>query len=468
MTSDSEIYRKKYQFLVISALSAFIGTLDASIVNVSLPTLSRTFSVSIDIVAWVVLAYALAVTATLLLVGRLAIKRGYRFVYMNGFALFTLGSLLSALSGNIWHLIGSRVLQGVGASFLMAAGPALVTRAFPVNERGKAMGLVGTVVGVGFMTGPPLGGLLVTTASWHWIFIINIPIGIFGFFYVSRLLRIIEPDHPESKIDYSGGFLQGAGFILLLLFLNRLSSPEWSQSVLYGLLIVGLTAMAAFIWREFVADHPLVGLSIFRYREFSIALAAMVISFTCTSSWLVLIPFYLEEIMGLLPSEVGLLLMTIPVVTALVAPTSGRISDAIGYRFLTTFGLVIVVGGMLWIGQLDQYSSRLDVIIRLAVIGIGAGMFQAPNSSAMMSGVPKRVLGVASSLLGLGRNMAITGGVAISTAIFSYRKTFLAESLPSEEAFIRSFSWVVTAFALLAVVAAIISVLRKNWAPAEP
>lgn len=459
---DSNIYQKKYRFLLVSALSAFLGTLDASIVNVSLPTLSRTFSVPIDLVAWVVLAYALAVTSTLLLVGRLAARNGYRFVYMTGFLLFTLGSLLCALSGSIWQLIGSRVIQGVGASFLMASGPALVTRAFPPNERGKGLGLLGTVVGIGLMSGPPLGGFLVTAASWHWIFIINIPVGIFGFFYVSNLLKLIEPDHPEARINYLSGFLQASGVVLLLLFFNRLNSPGWSLTTLYFLLAVAIAALVTFLWREFHTQHPLIGLSIFRHRQFTIAIAVMVISFTCTASWLVLIPFYLEEILGLLPSQAGLVLMTIPVCTALMAPLSGRISDAIGYRFLTTFGLTIIVAGMFWISRLDQNATRLDVVVRLVVIGLGAGMFQAPNSSAMMSGVPKNILGVASGLLGMGRNIAITGGVAISTAVFAYRKGLLMQTSTPTEAFIKSFAWVVIAFAIFEIGAAILSSLRAN------
>jgi EmrB/QacA subfamily drug resistance transporter len=463
-TSDLEsaVHQKKYRFLLVSALSAFLGTLDASIVNVSLPTLSRTFNVPIDIVAWVVLAYALAVTSTLLVVGRLAVKNGYRFVYMIGFALFTVGSALCALSGSIWQLIAFRVIQGVGASFLMASGPALVTRAFPAGERGKSLGLLGTVVGIGLMSGPPLGGFLVSTVGWHSIFLINIPVGIFGFFYVNQLLKIIEPDHPEARINYISGYLQATGVVCLLLFFNRLNTPEWPNEVIYGFLIISLVSLTVFLWREARGKNTLIGLTIFKHKQFTIAISVMVISFTCTASWLVLIPFYLETILGLQPNQVGMVLMTIPVCTALVAPLSGRVSDAIGYRFLTTMGLTIVIAGTLWISTLDQNANRLDVVMRLIVVGIGAGMFQSPNSSAMMSGVPKNILGVASSLLGLGRNIAITGGVAVSTAIFVYRKSIYLKTMEADMAFIKSFSWVAIAFACLAILGAVLSSLRMN------
>lgn len=462
---EEHIYRQRYKFLLVSAFSAFLGTLDASIVNVSLPTLSRAFSVSIDVVAWVVLGYALAVSATLLVVGRLATKRGYRFVYVIGFGLFTGGSLLCAFAGTIYQLIAFRVAQGVGASFLMASGPALITRAFPVNERGRGLGILGTVVGVGLMTGPPLGGFLVTAVSWHAIFLINVPVGIVGVFYCSRLLKVLPPDHPESRIDYWGGAYQAIGVICLLLFLNRLDSTAWPQWVLYVILGVSVIGFAAFFRRETRAEHPLVGLSIFKEKQFSIAVAAMLLTFTCTSSLVVLIPFYLEDVLKLLPSQVGLVLVSVPIITAIAAPLSGRISDAIGYRFLTTFGLAILFVGLLFAATLDSHSTPWDVVLRLLIIGVGAGVFQAPNSTAMMSAVPRKVIGVASGLLAVTRNIGISGGVAVSTAVFMYRQQVYLKSMDKTAAFIHAFSWVITTFAFLVLLAAIISILRKNRAP---
>lgn len=462
---EEYIYRRRYKFLLVSAFSAFLGTLDASIVNVSLPTLSRAFSVSIDVVAWVVLGYALAVSATLLIVGRLAAKRGYRFVYVIGFALFTFGSLLCALAGTIYQLIAFRVAQGVGASFLMASGPALITRAFPVKERGRGLGTLGTVVGVGLMTGPPLGGFLVTAVSWHAIFLINVPVGIVGVFYCSRLLKILEPDHPESEIDYRGGAYQAIAVICLLLFLNRLNDTAWPSWALYGILGVSIIAFGAFFLREKRADHPLVGLSIFKEKQFDIAVAAMLLTFTCTSSLAVLIPFFLEDVLNLLPSQVGLVLVSVPLITAVAAPVSGRISDAIGYRFLTTFGLAILFFGLLFAATLNSQSTPWDVVLRLLIIGVGAGVFQAPNSTAMMSAVPRKSIGVASGLLAVTRNIGISGGVAVSTAVFIYRQQIYLISMDDTEAFIHAFSWVITTFAFLVLLAAIISVMRKNRAP---
>lgn len=447
---------------MVAALSAFIATLDASIVNVSLPTLSRTFSAPIDLVAWVVLAYSLTITSILLLVGRIAVRKGYRFTYLTGFSLFTLGSLFCSLSNSIWPLIASRVLQGIGSAFLMASGPALITRAFPVRERGRGMGIIGTAVGVGLMSGPPLGGYLVTAVGWQSVFLINIPIGIFGFIYAGRLLRLLKPDHPESRIDLVGAIFQIIGIVCLLLFFNRLYHPDWTPEMLTLLIGLAVAGMAGFFWRETHTENPLLGLSIFSHRQFSIAIATSLIAFTCISAGLVLIPFYLEELLHLLPRQVGLVLVSIPICTLIVAPIAGRVSDAIGYRFLTTAGLIIFIFGVFWTATLDADSSRFDVVQRLIMIGVGLGIFQTPNSSAMMSSVPKQNVGIASGLLAVARNLGLATGVAVSTAMFTSRRSFYGEVMSSAESFESAFQWVVAAVGCLAIVAVIISILRQN------
>ncbi|MFH1701731.1 MAG: MFS transporter [Candidatus Zixiibacteriota bacterium] len=452
----------KYRLLLVTALSAFIGTLDASIVNVSLPTLSRSFGISVDYVAWVVLAYSLTIASTLLFVGRIAVKRGFRYTYLTGFGLFTIGSCLCGLSVTIWQLIAFRIIHGIGASFMMAAGPALVTRAFPVKERGKSMGILATVVGIGLMSGPPVGGLIVSTLGWKWIFFINIPIGIFGYIYSMRTLKGVKPDEPDSKLDISGGILQAAGIILILLTLNRLNDPEWTFKILTMTGALGIVSLALFMARETRVDSPLIGLGIFRYRQFSLAISSMMVSFICIAAWMVLIPFYLEDILLYSPRQVGMVLVAVPLVTVFVAPLAGRISDAIGYRLLTTLGLCVSTIGIFWISTLDQNSTRFEIIMRLIVIGIGGGMFQAPNSSAMMSAIPKKITAIASSLLAVSRTLGLAFGVAISTAIFTYRVQNHSEIVDKAIAYENSFTWVVVLFAIVSIAAIIISAFRKN------
>ncbi len=460
--NDSLIYKSRYKFLLISALSAFIATLDASIVNISLPTLANQFEVDIDLVAWIVLSYSLTISATLLLAGRIAVKRGYRFIYLAGFGFFTLGSLLCGLSGSLWMLIGARIVQGIGASFLMSSGPALVTRAFPANERGRSMGVIGTIVGVGLMSGPPLGGFLVSSFGWPVIFYINIPVGIFGLLYAGKLLKSIEPDNSASKVDYRGGGFQAIGIIFLLMFFNRVNSPGWDDSILFSMLAVALVSLGFFLYRETHTDQPLLGFAIFRYRQFSIALSSMLIIFTCVATGMVLIPFFLQNILHLEPLDIGLVLITIPICTMIIAPVAGRVSDAIGYKLLTILGSLLFIIGMFWISELNQSATRWDIVMRLAVIGIGVGLFQAPNASSMMSAVPKRLIGVASGLMGLARNLGITGGVALSTAILMYRKGMLIGDLGEAGSFVAAFSWVVKLFSVVAIGALILALIRKN------
>lgn len=466
MDSDQRIYANKYRFFLVSALAGFVATLDSSIVNVSLPTLSRVFAVDIDLVAWVILAYTLTITSLLLLVGRIAARKGYRFVYMIGFALFTLGSAACAASFSITQLIASRILQGIGAAFSMSAGPALIARGFPPSERGKSLGLFGTVIGAGLMTGPPLGGFLVSAVGWRWIFLINLPIGIFGFFYAAKYLHLLAPDHPDSKIDSLGGVYQAIGLILLLLFLNRLNQPGWSGSMLTGILVASLAALAMFLWRETHTDSPLIGLSIFTHIRFTITLSTMLLLFIAMSAGMVMTPFFLEEVLRLNPGQVGLILMTPPVCTLLIAPLSGRLSDAIGDRLLTTVGLVLVITGMFLFATLGAHSRPFDVVWRLIVMGSGTAIFASPNSSAMLSAIPRKFLGIASGLQATARNLGMTAGVAVATAVFAFRRDLYQETAGPVEAFVHAFRWVLIAFASLAVVALMVSLLRiKQPAP---
>ncbi len=462
---DSQIHKHKYRFLLVSCLSAFMGTLDGSIVNVSLPTLTRTFGVPIDAVAWIVLAYSLSISATLLMVGRIAVRKGFRYTYMMGFGLFAIGSLLCGLSESFWQLIASRVVHGIGASFMMAAGPALITRAFRPDERGKGMGIMGTIVGIGLMSGPPLGGLIVSTIGWQWIFLLNIPVSVFGYIYASKILKAMKPEAPDSKLNYGSGFMQAITVIFVLMFFNRVNSPDWNQWALYGMLAVGLIMLGLFLRRETTNDHPLIGLKIFKYREFTIAISTMLVSFMCTAAGMVLIPFYLEGLLKLQPHEVGVVLITIPIVMIVVAPLAGRISDRIGYRLLTTLGLAIMSAGIFWTSTLDQYSTRTDLVLRLIVMGIGSGMFQVPNSSVMMAAVPRTLTPIASGLLAVARTLGLAGGVAVATAMFVYRKNIYDRTLGADDAFVGAFSWVVVVFGIVNMVAMVISVFRRNRLP---
>jgi MFS family permease len=324
------------------------------------------------------------------------------------------------------------------------------------------MGLMGTIVGVGLMSGPPLGGFLVSTVGWPSIFLINIPIGLFGFIYSAKYLRVLSPDDPITRIDIFGGIFQGSAIILILLFFNRINQPDWPPVLLYGILAAAIISLATFIWRESRTQHPLLGLSLFRHSQFTLAIVVMIMAFIVASSGMVLIPFFLEELLHLAPMQVGMVLVTIPICTMLVAPFAGRISDAIGVRFLTTFGLALFALGTFWMATLNEHASRFDVILRLLLIGVGQGIFHSPNSSAMMSAVPRPKVGLASGVLAVARNLGFAGGVAVGTAAFAYRNKMALIHVDQTAAFVQSFHWVITAFGFLALAAAILSAFRQN------
>ncbi|NMC42833.1 MAG: MFS transporter, partial [candidate division Zixibacteria bacterium] len=225
---------------------------------------------------------------------------------------------------------------------------------------------------------------------------------------------------------------------------------------------------AMFLWRETHTDSPLIGLSIFTHIRFTITLSTMLLLFIAMSAGMVMTPFFLEEILRLGPGQVGLILMTPPVCTLLIAPLSGRLSDAIGDRLLTTVGLVLVITGMFLFATLGAHSRPFDVIWRLIVMGSGTAIFASPNSSAMLSAIPRKFLGIASCLQATARNLGMTAGVAVATAVFAFRRDLYQETAGPVEAFVHAFRWVIIAFAVLAVVALLVSLLRiKQPAPSR-
>jgi len=219
------LYHRKWHVLSAVGTGVFLATVDGSIVNVSLPTMVTSLSTNFTVIQWVVLAYLLTVTTFMLGFGRLADILGKKKIYLSGFAIFTIASALCGFTSNVYHLIGFRIIQGVGAAMIMALGAAIVTEAFPPRERGKAMGMIGAIVSIGIVTGPALGGVIVDLLSWNWIFFVNIPAGICGIWMVWRFIPDLNPSQKQ-KFDIPGSIIL---FVSLICFLigKRLINPIW-------------------------------------------------------------------------------------------------------------------------------------------------------------------------------------------------------------------------------------------------
>lgn len=410
----------KWWVLATVGVGVLMATLDASIVNIALPTILEDLNTNLLFVQWVLEAYLLAITVLLLPFGRLSDIVGRKRVYSAGFLIFVLGSGLSGFSRTAEELIAFRVLQAVGAAMILANGFAIVTAVFPPWQRGTALGSLGTVVAAGFALGPTVGGLLIDSLGWPWIFYVNVPIGIIGTTAAWVILneRVLSGGRRQSpqRFDFAGAVLSVLALLALLMALTLGPEVGWISPLvlLLGAAFVLLTA--AFFVVEARLEQPLVDLSLFRRRTFTAGNVAGIMAFLAISANAFLMPFYLQLVQGYSPLQAGLLLTPTALVLAVVAPISGWLSDRIGARILSSVGLAINGVALLLLGSLSVDASYTQVLYWLLLLGFGQGMFQAPNNSSVMGDVPRDRLGIGSGILSMVRNLGQVVGLAVSAS----------------------------------------------------
>jgi EmrB/QacA subfamily drug resistance transporter len=411
-------YSKKWTIMAAVAMGIFLATIDGSIVNIALPTLQTDLQTTFGLVQWVVLGYLLTVTILLLSIGRWADMVGKKRIYAAGFILFTLGSLACGLSTSIWMLIAARVFQAIGASMMMALGTAIITENFPPKERGKALGISGLMVSIGIIAGPSLGGVILGKLTWHWIFFVNLPIGVIGTFMVLRFVPNIIPG-IHQKFDFLGAGLLLISLSSLLIGLTMGEVAGYGSIQVMVLLGVFLLSLITFLVVEKNSPNPMIDLAIFRSGLFSVNLITGFITFVGVAGTTLLMPFYLENVRGYSPQVIGLMMAVVPVMLGIAAPLSGILSDKFGTRPLTVIGLGILITGYAAISTLQVDTSIAGYMLRYVPIGLGMGMFQSPNNSAIMSSVPRERFGVASGLLSLTRTLGQVTGIATLGAVWS-------------------------------------------------
>jgi EmrB/QacA subfamily drug resistance transporter len=411
----------KWWALVTVAIGTFMATLDSSIVNISLPAILSHFRSDLATIQWVVLAYLLTITSLLLTFGRLSDIWGRKKVYTIGFGIFTIGSLACGLAPSPAYLIAARVVQAVGAAMTQANGLAITNAVFPGKERGRALGINGTVVATGTTLGPALGGVLVGAFGWQSIFFVNLPVGLLG---IVLALAILEEERistrregAAAKFDPLGAILVSVGLVTLLLALNRGDQVGWLSAQIIGLFAVAAVSLAAFIYVERRVVAPILDLALFRVRAFATGSLAALCSFLAISANAFLMPFFLQLVLGFSPARAGLLLTPTSLTLAIVAPLSGWLSDRFGARILSSVGLGISAVALLFLSQLTAQAHYADVLLRLILLGVGIGIFNSPNTAAVFSSVPRDRYGVAGGFLSMVRNTGQVVGVAIAGAL---------------------------------------------------
>lgn len=413
----------KWKAMLTVWIGIFMATLDGSIVNVALPTLTEFFKTDLNTIEWVVMAYLLTITSLLLSLGRLSDMFGRKTIFAGGLAIFTLGSALCAFSATEGQLIFFRIIQGIGAAMLMATGVAIITHAFPPKERGKAMGLIGTVVAIGSMAGPVMGGFLIENVGWPSIFYINIPVGIIGTAMAIKVLAKEETTNGQT-FDLLGALTLFISLISLLMALSMGQELGWGSGYIILLFGSSIIFLILFIIIENKARHPVMELRHFRNRPFAAANISAMISFIAMFTVILLMPFFLEKELGYSPQKVGIVFLAVPLVMSVISPVSGWLSDRTNSYILSSIGIGFATISIMSLGYLSSDSSFTDVALRLSLLGLGMGLFQAPNNSIIMGSLPKEQLGIAAGTLGTMRNMGMVIGVAVSGAVFSTRYAY--------------------------------------------
>jgi EmrB/QacA subfamily drug resistance transporter len=456
----------KWLVLLAVGVGTFMSALDGSVVNAILPVIQEYFGTSVATVEWVVTVYLLVVSGLLLTFGRLGDLRGNKRVYVLGFVIFVIGSAFSGLSPSPILLISARALQALGAAMLFANSPAILTKTFPAAQRGQALGLQGTMTYLGLTTGPFLGGWLADQFSWHTVFFINVPIGLFATWLSWRVIPKDLSSARKEAFDLTGSFTFMAGLVILLFALNQGQEWGWLSPLILALFIGAIIILTIFVRIERHALAPMLDLSLFRSRVFNIATISPILNYVCVYSVLFLMPFYLIQGRGLTPAQAGLILTAQPLVMAVMAPLAGTLSDRIGSQIPTTLGMLILAGGLFLLSRLTPTSTFVHVIIGLAVTGLGPGMFVAPNNSALMGAAPRSRQGIAAGVLALARNVGMVLGVGLTGAVFT---TMLARGLASNPTIIVAAVDAGMLFAsVMAILAAVASFARGDDRPKSP
>jgi EmrB/QacA subfamily drug resistance transporter len=413
------------------AVGTFMSALDSSVVNVVLPVIQSSYGVSLSATSWVVIAYLLVISSLLLTFGRLSDLYGHRRIYITGFAVFTVGSLLCGLSTNILMLILFRIVQALGAGMMFSAGPAIITDAVPENARGKGLSVTAMAVAVALCSGPVLGGMLAGLAGWQSIFFINVPIGLVGTFLAGR--NIPKDDKKASgRFDLLGSVIIFTALILILTPLDLLGKENLNPALFYGMLITGILAGIGFVFYEKKIKEPILNIDLFKSRVFAAGNFAAVFNFMAQNIMIFLAPFYLEDLRQFSPAKAGVLYMPMPLATLLIAPVSGFAADRYDSRYLCSGGMAIMSGGLVMLSFLKADTPVWYIVTAMALAGLGSGLFQTPNNSAVMGSVSAEYRGTASGVLATMRNTGMVLGVAVSSALFSFLRS-RAESLYGAE-----------------------------------
>jgi len=438
--------RSRWVVLAAVMLGFIMAPIDSSIVNIVLPTITDYFHTGIATAQWVPSIYLLMICSLLLTYGRLGDMLGYRKIFQIGLGSFVCTSVLCGLAPGIELLIVARALQGMAAGMLMSVSFAIITANFPPQERGRALGVNAVSIAVGLALGPTLGGIIAQNLSWRYVFFINVPIGIAALIWVQRVVPA-GIRRPGLRLDWRGAVTSFLALLCLVLYATVGARLGWVSPVSLLMIVAAVLFGVLFIRTERRVPQPMMDLKMLADRVFSLASLAALVSFMAQYLMVFITPFYLVSILGFGEQPAGLVMTAAPLGILCVAPFAGALSDRIGSRALAVAGTAIGALALFLLSGVGPSTTAFDVAWRLALFGLGMGIFQSPNNSAVMGAAPHRFLGVASGFLATGRNVGMVLGITLAGVVIGIFAPFASIDAPGRfagaqfTAFLTAIKW---------------------------
>jgi len=414
-----------FQIVLSVAFAAFIVSVDNYIVNIALPTITADFKIDTGKASWIALSYMLSIVSTMLLFGKIADRLGLKKIFITGYALFSLGSLFCGIAPSFGFLVVSRSIQGLGGSMLYVTGFAIISEFVPQDKRGWAFGLISTAVGLGLMLSAPMGGFITEYLSWHWVFLINVPLCVIAIIFSAH---VISSKKRQSKInetglkgfDFSGTLLCIIGLITLVFALNRAGRSGWYSPFVYICMGISVLTLIMFIVHEKRHKDPILNLDIFRRHNFVAGSIDSLAVFVFFSGSNFLLPFFLERVRGLTSSQTGLTMMIYSIIYLSFAPFAGRLSDKFSPRIIASFALSSGAAASIGFALTMHYDGISPSIAYLVWLALSMAFFFPTNNNMVMHAVPQEHLGIGSGTFRTLCHLGILMGVCLYGTVFSH------------------------------------------------
>lgn len=420
----------KRTVLLVATMVSFVTPFMSSSVNIALPTIGKEFAMDAVLLSWVATSYLLATAVFLVPFGRIADIYGRKRIFTYGILIYTVSSLLSAISTSALMLISFRVIQGIGGALMFGTGVAILTSVFPIGERGRVLGINVAAVYLGLSLGPFIGGFLTQHFGWRSIFLVNVPLGLIVISAVFWKLKGEWAGAKGEKFDLSGSVFYGLAIVALVYGLSLLPAMLG-----IGAVLIGVLGILGFVWWETKVANPVLDMNLFKNNAiFAFSSLAALINYSATFAVAFLLSLYLQYIKGFSPQNAGVILVSMPVVQAMFSPVMGRLSDKIEPRILASAGMGLTTLGLGLLTFLDHNTTLQFILGSLIILGLGFALFSSPNTNAVMSSVDKRYYGVASATLATMRQIGMTLSMGIAMLIFAVyigRVEIIPEHYPS-------------------------------------